>query len=170
MIMEQFGIRISTSMIKVLGIDPSMCRTGWGLINGEDLSHIAHGIIKVKSTLASEQRLASLACELETLIKIHNPSIACIEETFCGINPMTTLRLGFAFGAILTVCGRLNIPVYKYATRLVKQTLADTGAATKDMVLLRVKDMLKVEIDNFDSSDALAVALAHCILKDRNSN
>jgi len=154
----------------VLGIDPSMCRTGWGVIKADNMTHIAHGVIKIKSTLRSEQRLANLANELELIIKFHNPDIICIEETFCGINPMTTLRLGFAFGCILTVCGKLNLPVFKYATRLVKQTITETGAATKDMVLAKVLELLKVEVNNFDSSDALAVAITHCLFQNKISN
>lgn len=154
--------------MRILGIDPSLCRTGWGIVdyNHDQVVHLAHGIASTKGSLSTEKRLASLSRETTAILHLYMPDIVCIEQTFCGINPSTTLRLGFASGAILSACGINETPVFTYATRLVKQLITNNGSSDKNAVRISIMDILKLDaIEHLDSSDALAVAVAHLIVK-----
>lgn len=157
--------------MRILGIDPSLCNTGWGMIDiTEDImTHIAHGVIKTPIKLSTEKRLSFLSSHCKDLIVEHAPDIACIEETFCGLNPVTNLRLGFASGAILCTFGIGDVPVFRYPTRLVKFLVTTNGGSSKSEVRDRVLEILSMQsINNLDSSDALAVAVAH-VLQERRT-
>jgi crossover junction endodeoxyribonuclease RuvC len=158
-------------VVKILGIDPSLCNTGWGMIEILDnvVNHIDHGVIKTKAKLSTEKRLSYLSIETEALIKQYQPDVVCLEETYCGINPITTLRLGFASGALLCMFGTNNLPVFRYPTRLVKWLITDNGASSKPEVRDKVIQILAInDIASLDSSDALAVAIAHHLHQNRN--
>ena len=153
--------------MRILGLDPSLCKTGWGVLDqcGNTLKCSGYGVIIPKSTLSTAERLACLASELQSILGLYNPNLISIEDTFCGINPLTNIRLGFASGALMAICGIAGIPVYQYATRLVKQMVGETGRASK--ITIQEKVMLLLNMDktkHLDSSDALAVAITHTIL------
>lgn len=151
--------------MKVCGIDPSLCSTGWGVIEvfDEKISHVAHGTIKPSLKLTTENRLAFLSFETDKLMDLYQPDIICIEETYCGVNPITTLRLGFASGALLSTFGLRKLSVLRYPARLVKFLVTNKGNANKDEVRNRVIDILSLQhsIQSLDASDALAVAIAY---------
>ena len=149
--------------MKILGIDPSLCKTGWGLIEvqNDNLIHISHGVIKIKPTMRIEARLAMLFDSISTLLVQIQPDLIALEETFCGVNSATNIRLGFASGAIMASAGKAGIELRMYATRLIKRSVTGNGAATKAEVRQSVLGILNLgEIDSLDSSDALAVAIA----------
>jgi len=153
--------------MRIIGIDPSLCKTGWGVIeyNDKTFSYISNGIIKPKVTLPTEQRLSFLGVKLMEIILEYRPNCAAIEDTFCGINPLTNLRLGFASGALMCICGMTEIPVNRYPARLVKQIIGHNGASDKFTIRKYVIDLLKLDtIIGLDSSDALAVAMTHALL------
>ena len=102
------------------------------------------------------------------ICKKYEPEIACIEETFCGLNGLTSLRLGYIFGALLCTFASMRIRTVKYPTKSVKHIVAEKGSSSKDEVEIAVMRLLKLStIDNQDSSDALAVAIAH-VFEERN--
>ena len=151
-------------MPKVLGLDPGLGTTGWGLIqaDGNRLSHIANGQLKTDSSAALPERLADLATQLEALLAEHRPEGAAVEEVFVNKNPQSTLKLGQARGVALMCAARSGLQVGEYAARLVKKAVVGTGGAEKAQVHAMVARLLPgVKIAGPDAADALAVAITH---------
>ncbi|MES2119887.1 MAG: crossover junction endodeoxyribonuclease RuvC [Pseudomonadota bacterium] len=148
----------------VLGLDPGLGTTGWGLIEAEGnrLAHVANGQIKTDPLTPLPQRLAALAIELEALIAEHRPAAAAVEEVFVNKNPQSTLKLGQARGVALMCAARAGIAVGEYAPTLVKKAVVGTGGADKAQVHAMVARLLPgTKIAGADAADALAVAITH---------
>ena len=151
-------------MPRLLGLDPGLGTTGWGLIqaDGNRLSHIANGQLKTDTAAPLPNRLADIARQLETLIAEHAPEGAAVEEVFVNKNPQSTLKLGQARGVILMTAARGGIPVAEYAARLVKKAVVGNGNADKVQVHAMVSRLLPgAKIAGPDAADALAVAITH---------
>ena len=151
-------------MPKILGLDPGLGTTGWGLIqaDGNRLSHIANGQLKTDSAASLPRRLASLGQQLESLIVDQQPDSAAVEEVFVNANPQSTLKLGQARGVVIMVAARSGIEVSEYAARLVKKAVVGVGNAEKVQVHAMVARLLPgVKIAGPDAADALAVAITH---------
>jgi crossover junction endodeoxyribonuclease RuvC len=149
---------------KLLGLDPGLGTTGWGLIQAEGnrLSHIANGQLKTDTAAPLPERLADLSRQLEALIAEIGPEAAAVEEVFVNKNPQSTLKLGQARGAILATASRSGIPVAEYAARLVKKAVVGNGNAEKVQVHAMVSRLLPgAKIAGPDAADALAVAITH---------
>ena len=150
--------------MKILGLDPGLGTTGWGLIHAEGnrLSHLANGQLTTKTADELPKRLASLGEQLEALIADHQPDGAAVEEVFVNANPQSTLKLGQARGVIIMVAARSGIDVGEYAARLVKKAVVGVGNAEKAQVHAMVSRLLPgVKIAGPDAADALAVAITH---------
>ena len=148
----------------VLGLDPGLGTTGWGLIraDGNRLSHIANGQLKTNASAPLPERLANLADQLEALLAEHRPEAAAVEEVFVNKNPQSTLKLGQARGVALMVAARSGIAVGEYAPSLVKKAVVGTGGAEKSQVHAMVARLLPgAKIEGADAADALAVAITH---------
>ena len=129
------------------------------------LKYLGHGVIMPKLTLSTAERLAYLSLELRAVLEEHSPNLVSIEETFCGINPLTNIRLGLASGALMAICGMAGIPVHQYASTLVKHMVAESGRASKIIIQEKVMSILNIDKTQYlDSTDALAVAIAYTIL------
>ena len=150
--------------MKILGLDPGLGTTGWGLIEAEGnrLAHVANGQVRTNTAAPLPQRLASLADQLETLIKDHAPEAAAAEEVFVNKNPQSTLKLGQARGVVLMCAARAGIEVGEYSPTLVKKAVVGTGGAEKAQVHAMVSRLLPgAKIAGPDAADALAVAITH---------
>jgi crossover junction endodeoxyribonuclease RuvC len=150
--------------VRILGLDPGLGTTGWGLIQAEGnrLSHIANGQLTTKTDAELPQRLASLADQLDALIAEHRPDSAAVEEVFVNKNPQSTLKLGQARGVVMMIAARAGIDVGEYAARLVKKAVVGTGGAEKAQVHAMVARLLPgAKIAGPDAADALAVAITH---------
>jgi crossover junction endodeoxyribonuclease RuvC len=150
--------------VRILGLDPGLGTTGWGLIQAEGnrLSHIANGQLTTKTSAELPQRLASLADQLDALIAEHRPDSAAVEEVFVNKNPQSTLKLGQARGVVIMIAARAGIGVGEYAARLVKKAVVGTGGAEKAQVHAMVSRLLPgAKIAGPDAADALAVAITH---------
>jgi crossover junction endodeoxyribonuclease RuvC len=148
----------------VLGLDPGLGTTGWGLIqaDGNRLAHLANGNIKTDAGAALPRRLAALADQLEGLIRDHVPGAAAVEEVFVNKNPQSTLKLGQARGVVLMCAARAGIAVGEYAPSLVKKAVVGTGAAEKAQIHAMVARLFPgAKIAGPDAADALAVAVTH---------
>ncbi len=148
----------------ILGLDPGLGTTGWGLIRAEGnrLSHVANGQVKTNSATPLPERLAELARQIESLLAEHQPETAAVEEVFVNMNPQSTLKLGQARGVIIMLAARSGILVGEYAARLVKKAVVGTGNAEKAQVHAMVQRLLPgVQIAGPDAADALAVAITH---------
>ncbi len=153
-------------MIRILGLDPSLTRTGWGLIEAEGnrLRHVAHGAIATSATEPLPVRLERLHKGLASLLALHHPHEAAVEEVFSNRNPQSTLKLGHARGVVLLAVA--SLPVSEHATRRVKKALVGTGAAEKAQVAAMVMRLLPgCGPLGEDEADALAVAIAHAHLR-----
>ncbi len=151
----------------VLGLDPGLAKTGWGIIeaSGNRLRHIAHGTVKTRTTDPLADRLVQLYAGLEAVITGHGCSSAAIEEVFVNANPQSTLKLSQARGVVMLAAGRAGLPVAEYATRLVKKAIVGTGSADKAQIHAMVERLLPgVKVTGEDAADALAVAIAHAHL------
>lgn len=147
----------------ILGLDPSLSCTGWGVIRAEGsrLSHIANGQIATDAKMPMAARLAVLQEGLAKVIAAHHPGRAAAEEIFVNKNPQSTLKLAQSRGAVLAACGAAGLAVNEHAARLVKKAIVGTGAAEKAQVQAMLKVLLPgVELAGADAADALAIAIA----------
>ena len=148
----------------ILGLDPGLGTTGWGVIHAEGnrLSHLANGRFKTTTAEPLAKRLAHLDTMLAALIADYVPTAAAIEEVFVNSNPQSTLKLGQARGVLLLGVSRAGIDPGEYAARLVKKAVVGVGNAEKAQVHAMVARLLPgVRIDGPDAADALAVAITH---------
>jgi crossover junction endodeoxyribonuclease RuvC len=147
----------------ILGLDPSLSCTGWGVIRSEGsrLTHIAHGQIATDAKADMAARLDHLHSAISAVIAAHAPDRAAIEEVFLNKNPQSTLKLAQARGSVLAACGRHALHVNEHAARSVKKAVVGTGAAEKTQVQAMLKVLLPgVKVVGADAADALAVAIA----------
>lgn len=148
----------------LLGLDPGLGTTGWGVIRAEGnrLSHVANGRLKTATAEPLAQRLAHLDTMLAAVLADHRPAAAAVEEVFVNSNPQATLKLGQARGVILLGVARAGIAPGEYAARLVKKAVVGVGNADKAQVHAMVARLLPgTAIDGPDAADALAVAITH---------
>ena len=150
-------------MTVILGLDPSLTCTGWGVVRveGSRLSHLANGQIKPDAKAPMAERLAYLHAGIAAVIAAHAPDRAACEEVFVNENPKSTIKLAQARGSVLAACGAAGLMVNEHAARAVKKAVVGTGAADKVQVAAMVKVLLPgVQIAGSDAADALAVAIA----------
>ncbi len=151
-------------MVRLLGLDPGLRFTGWGLIeaDGNRLRHIADGVIPTDAENSVPERLRALHDALATLLAEHQPHEAAIEESYVNRNGTTTLKLGYARGVALLAPALAGIPVTEYAAKSVKLAVVGTGGADKVQVQMMVRRLLPgAVIRRADAADALAVAICH---------
>jgi len=151
-------------MIRLLGIDPGLRFTGWGVIDvdGNRLCHVADGVIATDGDQSVPERLRTLHEALRDLIDLHRPIEAAVEETYVNRNGASTLKLGYARGVALVVPAISGLSVSEYGAMAVKRAVVGTGAATKDQVEMMVRRLLPgASIKRADASDALAVVICH---------
>ena len=150
--------------MRILGLDPGLRRTGWGVITleGVRISHVAHGVVAPPETLEFSARLLWLFEQITEVVTQYAPDEAAIEETFVNTNPSSTLKLGHARAAAMIPPARAGIPVAEYAARYVKKTVVGTGAADKAQIGFMIRRLLPTAgVTSADAADALAVAISH---------
>ncbi|WP_324809492.1 crossover junction endodeoxyribonuclease RuvC [Sphingomonas sp. LY29] len=148
----------------VLGLDPSLSCTGWGLIraSGNRLTHLGNGQLKTDAKEPMPRRLSHLASQLESILVDTAPDAAAVEEVFVNKNAQSTLKLAQARGVVLMVAARAGIDIGEYAARLVKKAVVGVGSADKSQVHAMVQRLLPgATIAGADAADALAVAITH---------
>ncbi len=153
-----------TTRRRIIGLDPGLRNTGWGVIDmiGTRLIHVANGIVHSDASSALSERLRDLHDGLTEVITTWEPAAAAVEETFVNKNPGSTLKLGQARGVVLLVPALHGIPVAEYTPNHIKKSVVGTGHAAKDQVYAMVRILLPgVEINGADAADALAVAICH---------
>lgn len=157
--------------ILILGLDPSLSCTGWGVVRceGSRLTHVANGQIKSDAKAPMAERLAALQSGVAAVIAEYAPDRASAEEVYLNKNPQSTLKLAQARGAVLAACGAAGLSVNEHAARLVKKAVVGTGAAEKVQVQSMIKVLLPgAKVAGADAADALAVAIADAHLGGRN--
>ncbi len=150
--------------MRLLGLDPGLRHTGWGVIDATDnrLRHVANGVVGTDARLSLAERLVQLEEGLAAVIERFAPVEAAVEETFVNRNPGSTLKLGQARGIALLVPARAGLAVAEYPPNMVKKAVVGTGHAAKEQVQMMVRTLLPgCTITDADAADALAVAICH---------
>lgn len=150
--------------MRLLGLDPGLRSTGWGMIeaSGSRLRHIANGLVKSDGDAETALRLAQIYDGLTAVIEQHKPDVAAVEETFVNSNATTTLKLGLARGVVLLAPARAGVPVAEYSANAIKKAVVGVGHADKEQVQMMVRRLLPgAAFAGPDAADALAVAICH---------
>lgn len=154
--------------MRILGLDPSLSSTGWGIIEVEDnrIRYIDDGFIPTNPELSITTRLDIIYRELCKVIEKHKPQESAIEQIFLNTNPQSTIKLGMARGVVILAPATYGIPLEEYEPNKVKKALVGVGKAQKNQVETMVKILLPgCKPKNNDSSDALAIAITHAHLR-----
>ena len=155
---------MGTRPIRILGIDPGLRRTGWGMvaIEGNRLSFLACGSVASDDKVALSLRLVSIHDGLQQVVAAHAPDEAAVEATFVNRDAVATLKLGQARGIAMLVPALAGLPVAEYAPNLVKKTIVGAGHCEKVQIRMMVKVLLpKADPQSDDAADALAIAVTH---------
>lgn len=150
--------------MRLLGLDPGLQKTGWGIVDAEGtrLRHVANGVVKSDPKKDLAARLVELHAGLSEVLAEWRPASCAVEETFVNKNPTSTLKLGQARGIALLVPAQAGLYVAEYTPNHVKKSVVGAGHAAKEQVDAMVRILLPgVEISGPDAADALAVAICH---------
>ena len=153
---------------KIIGIDPGLINTGWGLIEveGNVIRHIDHGLIKIKTSDDIAVRLLNIYEALILILSKYMPDEASIEKTFVNKNPNSSLKLVHARGVILLALAKKKLKCFEYAPNQIKKSIVGRGHADKDQIATMVTMLLSKKIEGTsDVSDALAIAITHAYQK-----
>ncbi len=150
--------------MRILGIDPGLERTGWGIIESEGsrLSFLAAGVILSKPSEAMAVRLNRIDSQLSQIVESWKPDSAAIEETFVNKNAASSLKLGQARGVAIVAPARAGLTVAEYSANTIKKSVVGVGHAGKDQIGMMIKVLLPTAGQlTADAADALAVAICH---------
>ena len=153
---------------RILGLDPGLRRTGWGVISvaGSRLSWVAHGVVTPDDKAPFAERLMHLMTEVGAICRTHACDEAAIEEVFVNANPASTLKLGQARGAVILGPAGCGLSVAEYPPNLIKKAVVGAGHADKAQIAFMVRRLLPAAGEvTADAADALAVALTHAQLR-----
>jgi crossover junction endodeoxyribonuclease RuvC len=152
-------------MMIVLGIDPGLANTGYGVVarDGARLTALDGGVIETRAGIAIERRLADIHAAIELLLDEHEPDAVALEELYFGQNVRTAFAVGHARGVVMLAAGRRGLPCTSYTPQKVKSSVCGHGRAAKDQVARMVQTLLALPPTAMSdhASDALAVALCH---------
>ena len=150
--------------IRILGIDPGLRRTGWGLVGceGNRLIYVACGSVATNEKLSLAERLVTIHDGLARIVDEFRPDEAAVEATFVNRDAVATLKLGQARGIAMLVPAKAGLSVAEYAPNLVKKTIVGAGHAEKAQIRLMIGVLLpKADPQSEDAADALAIAVTH---------
>ncbi|TIP11975.1 crossover junction endodeoxyribonuclease RuvC [Mesorhizobium sp.] len=150
--------------IRIIGIDPGLRRTGWGIVEslGNSLRFVASGTVRSDDKAALATRLCQLHDGLSDILHTTMPHEAAVEQTFVNKDAAATLKLGQARGIAMLVPARAGLVVAEYAPNAVKKAVIGVGHGDKKQIHMMVKVLMpKATFDTDDAADALAIAICH---------
>src|ERR1700754_3692201 len=150
--------------VRILGIDPGLRRTGWGVIDidGNRLMYVGCGSVESRETLSLAERLLAIHEWLACVLGDFKPLEAAVEQTFVNKDGASTLKLGQARGVAMLVPAQFGISVAEYAPNQVKKTVVGAGHADKNQIRVMLGVLLpKADPKTPDAADALAIAITH---------
>lgn len=153
-----------TTVIRIIGIDPGLRRTGWGVIDtiGNNLKFVASGTVTSDGDMDLASRLCQLHDGLAEVVHAYTPHEAAVEQTFVNKDAVATLKLGQARGVVMLVPARAGLPVAEYAPNAVKKAVIGVGHGEKQQIHMMLKILMpKAEFKGNDAADALAIAICH---------
>jgi len=155
---------VKQPMRRIIGLDPALTRTGWGVIesDGLRLRHLGNGVIATDPKAALAGRLVEIHDALAAILAEWRPDAAAVEETFVNKNPSSTLKLGQARGVALLMPALAGVPVAEYAPNRIKKSVVGAGHAGKAQIRAMIAVLLPAApVAGADAADALAVAICH---------
>ena len=150
--------------IRIIGIDPGLRRTGWGIVEslGNSLRFVGSGTVRSDDKAALATRLCQLHDGLADVVHSYQPDEAAVEQTFVNKDAVATLKLGQARGIAMLVPARAGLPVSEYAPNAVKKAVIGVGHGEKQQIHMMLKILMpKAEFKGNDAADALAIAICH---------
>ncbi len=153
----------ASGAVRILGLDPGLRHTGWGIIEAHDnrLSFIADGVVEPDPKLSLAERLRELFLQVQGIVAAYAPDECAIEDSFVNKNPVSTLKLGHARAAAMLAPAVSGILVAEYKPNLVKKSVVGSGHADKNQVAAMMRMLLPGSKASKDAADALAVAVCH---------
>ena len=162
---------MANETVRIIGLDPGLRRTGWGVIasDGARLRWISHGVVTPPEAAPFSERLLHLFEALGTICADHGCEEAAVEEVFVNVNPSSTLKLGHARAAVMLAPAKAGLTVAEYSPNLIKKAVVGAGHADKSQIAFMVKRLLPTAGEvKADAADALAVAITHAQLRKRS--
>jgi crossover junction endodeoxyribonuclease RuvC len=150
--------------IRILGIDPGLRRTGWGIVEiaGNRLGFLGCGSVTTNDRDALSARLLAIHDGLMRILDDFHPDEAAVEATFVNKDAKATLKLGQARGVAMVVPAKVGVPVAEYAPNVVKKSIVGAGHGDKEQVRMMIGVLLpKAAPSTYDAADALAIAVTH---------
>jgi crossover junction endodeoxyribonuclease RuvC len=149
---------------RIIGIDPGLQCTGWGMIEmqGNHMRFVAADTVKTDPKAPLTERLLHIFFQLQQVVALYKPHTAAIEETFINSNPLSSLKLGHARGVAMVALASAQLEVAEYASTAVKKAVVGIGRADKQQVMAMMKTLLPgCNVTSADAADALAIAVCH---------
>lgn len=155
---------MSQPTIRIMGIDPGLRNTGWGIIDvtGNRLTYVASGVVKPPQKEELPKRLLALHHGILDVIAKYKPQEAAVEETFVNAGPRSALLLGQARGICVMTPASAGLMVGEYAANMVKKSVVGAGHADKNQIQMMLKVLMpSAKFTSADAADALAIAVTH---------
>ena len=153
--------------MRILGVDPGLGTTGYGVIEDSTFKLIEAGVIKTKANTPIQDRISKIFEEISSIIKEHKPSVLVLEKIYSHYkHPTTAILMAHARAMACLVCGESGVKLINYPSTRIKKAVTGNGHASKSQVQRMVQDILKLKTppEPFDVSDALAMALSYCYI------
>lgn len=152
-------------MIKIIGLDPGISKTGWAIINLEEknsIEFLGGGVISTDGKLDAGERLHIIFEELKKVISLYSPNEAAVEKIFINKNPKSSLTLGYARAITILVLQMMKLTMNEYDANYIKKSITGNGHSDKDQIIFMVKQIVKnLNIKCHHTADALATAICH---------
>ena len=148
--------------MRVIGVDPGLRHTGWGVVEFKNnkIIHIKDGSISPSTKFDDGKRLLEIKNQLQSIINQYNPNMSVIEKIFVGSGSISSLKLGMARGASMVALAEAGLIVNELSPKFVKKTVTGYGSASKEQIKSMIEKLLNIVPKNEDSADALAIAIS----------
>jgi crossover junction endodeoxyribonuclease RuvC len=156
--------------VRILGIDPGLGTTGYGVIEDRGFKVVEAGVIRTRTNTPIQERISKIFDEITGIIKEHEPSVLVLEKIYSHYkHPTTAILMGHARAMACLICGKFDIKLVNYPSTRIKKVVTGNGHASKIQVQRMVQTILKLKDppEPVDVSDALAMALCYCYLEKR---
>ena len=154
--------------MRILGIDPGLGTTGYGIIEDRTFRVVEAGVIRTQARTPIQERIKNIFDEISDIIKEHEPSVLVLEKIFSHYkHPATAILMGHARAMACLVCGKFNVKLVNYPSTKIKKAITGNGHASKAQMQRMVQDILKLKKtpESPDVSDALAMAISYCCIE-----
>ena len=154
--------------MRILGIDPGLGTTGYGIIEDNTFKVVEAGVIRTRPGAPIQARLTKISDSLDQIIREHKPGVLVLEKIYSHYkHPATSILMAHARAMACLVCGKFNVKLVNYPSTRIKKSVTGNGHASKHQVRRMVQDILKLKKapEPFDVSDALAMALSYCFIE-----